>query len=274
MFCRACGADIPDNSGYVCPKCGQHPGTPDANSPDFSMAEPHARTGPDFEQRDRLGFFAAWMSTAKGVLTDPVRTFETMRLDDITSPVIFAITNGVIAGVISGVWMFFWILIMGAAGLSGNPNGPDPIAMLGGAAVAAIVMPLFYIIGMPMVALLQMFIGGCINHVCLLVVGGAKNGIEATFRVGGYCTIFMVLGAVVPPIPCIIQLWALAVMIWSFVVVILALREAHNAETWQAVVAVLLPTVVICGIVLAFFFLVIAAGAAGGSSGGNFGRWP
>lgn len=92
-------------------------------------------------------------------------------------------------------------------------------------------------------------------HVLLLIFNGATHGYGTTVRV--FCYAYSpAIFAVVP------LLGGLIGGIWSVVLVIIGLREAHEADAWKPAVAVLLP---LAGTLILFFLVMFAAFMAAGS---------
>jgi hypothetical protein len=99
------------------------------------------------------------------------------------------------------------------------------------------------------------FIGAAIFHVCLMLVGGAKQSFETTFRVVCFS------GGSVNPLLVIPFCGGFIVGIWKIVLYCIGLARAHETDTGRAVLAVLLPLIVCCGggFLLAIMFGVLGA---------------
>jgi hypothetical protein len=96
---------------------------------------------------------------------------------------------------------------------------------------------------MPLILFVSIVIWALVLHVSLFLVGGAKEEFEATFRVVCYSSGPSLCGA----IP-IIGTWIS--LPWRMYLVIIATREVHRITTVKAVVAVLLPTIACCGLIV------------------------
>jgi len=107
--------------------------------------------------------------------------------------------------------------------------------MIGGVGLIflLILTPLFVVIGT--------FIGSAIYHVCLMIIGGAKQPFETTFRVVCFG------GGSVSPLLVIPFCGGLVVLVWKIVVYSIGLARAHETETGRALLAVLLPLIICCG---------------------------
>ena len=115
--------------------------------------------------------------------------------------------------------------------------------------ILLILAPVFVVIGT--------FIGSAILHVCLMIVGGAKQSFETTFRV-----ICFAEGSA-SPLLVIPFCGGLITGIWKIVLYCIGLARAHETDTGRAVIAVLLPLIICCG----GFLLLMAV------MFGAFGAW-
>jgi hypothetical protein len=98
-----------------------------------------------------------------------------------------------------------------------------------------------------------MFIASAILHVCLMIVGGAKQSFETTFRVVCFAE------GSVSPLLVIPFCGGLVVGIWKIILYCIGLARAHETDTGRAVIAVLLPLIVCCGGLLLLIFGVLGA---------------
>jgi hypothetical protein len=103
-----------------------------------------------------------------------------------------------------------------------------------------------------------MFVAAGILHLVLLLLGGARRGFEATFRVVGFSEATSVLFL----LPFCGQLLG---WIWCAVLYVLGLAEAHGIGHGKAAAAVLLPVALCCccGAVLALLFGTALSSFAG-----------
>jgi hypothetical protein len=91
-----------------------------------------------------------------------------------------------------------------------------------------------------------------------MVVGGAKRPFEATFRVACYA------GGSTAVLQLLPMCGTIASSIWNFVCMVIGLSEVHGISKGRAAVAVLLPSIVCCGLALVAITAVVMA--AGGMS--------
>jgi hypothetical protein len=130
-----------------------------------------------------------------------------------------------------------------------------------GALVGAGVGSVFMLFLAPVFVLIGLFIAAGITHLCLMIVGGANQSFETTLRVFSYGSGSANVFQLVPFCGGMIS------AVYGLVVNCIGLAQAHETDTWRAVVAILLPLVVCCGGGFLFVLLVIG-GAAGLSNWG------
>ena len=147
-----------------------------------------------------------------------------------------------------------YAVIGGIAGLIAGMDSlksANPLVVVGVvlAVVAgmAIVFPLF--------ALMRIYIGAGIDHLCLLLLGGGKSGFDATLRAYCYAMSPGVFGLI--PV-CSGYFWE----IWRLVLSILAYKNVHRMSGGRATAAVLLPL----GFCCVGYIGIIAVSAAFGHS--------
>jgi hypothetical protein len=102
-----------------------------------------------------------------------------------------------------------------------------------------------------MVAVTTFVVAG-ILHLMLLLLGGARRGFEATFRVACYAhatTLLLVVPFCGAPV----------MMIWRIVAYVIGLAEAHQISHGKALAAVLLPLLALCCCCLGIIFSLAGA---------------
>jgi hypothetical protein len=179
------------------------------------------------------------------VLTKPGSAFTAMKRDGgLGDPLIYALMGGCFGFI---VYLLFFLFMPSMMTL-GDRN---PIGQLAWGTIGVI----FMIILVPVFLAICLFIGSAIVHLCLMIVGGAKQTFETTFRV--------VCFAVGSTYPLIIVPFCGGVIsgIWGIVVECIGLARAHETDTGRAVLAVFLPLIVCCGggFLLAMMFGVLGA---------------
>jgi hypothetical protein len=202
------------------------------------------RSGLPWENRQQRGFLPAFFDTLVLVLSKPADAFTVMKREGgFGDPLIY----GLIGGCFGYVIYLLFILLMPSLAMFGDRNNTLTgfIGVGFGLVVCIILVPLF-------VALI-LFIGAAILHVCLMIVGGAKQPFETTFRV-----LCFALGSTYPLI--IVPFCGGVIAgIWGVVLQCIGLAKAHETDVGRAVLAVFLPLIVCCGfgIILAMLIPVL-----------------
>ncbi len=213
-----------------------------------STAAPGApRSGLPWDERRTKGLFNAFIETLQMVLTRPVAAFTAMKREGgLGEPLFYAIIGGTF-GVMFAVTYNF---VLRSFTPFGDRHG-TLAHLFGGLTwiILLILAPVFVVIGT--------FIGSAILHVCLMIVGGAKQSFETTFRV-----ICFAEGSA-SPLLVIPFCGGLITGIWKIVLYCIGLARAHETDTGRAVIAVLLPLIICCG----GFLLLMAV------MFGAFGAW-
>ena len=204
------------------------------------------RRGPSpWERRSDLGIWHGLYETFKGVLFSPEKLFSTMTHEGgLKEPLAYGLLLGSVGGMLGVFWQFLMV------GESLNSTLPSVIGQvnLGFIFLAVMIMTPFYI-------LINMFVVSGILHLCLVIVGAARNGFEGTFRTVAFSQSTKILGLV--PI-----LGGLIGWVWHFIVQVIGLREMHETSYLRTIIAMLLPVALMVVIILAVVILYfVLAGA-------------
>ena len=201
------------------------------------------RQAPPWENRSELGLWQGIYQTFKGVLFSPDKLFSTMtHKGGIMEPLAF----GLLFGSIGSMFGFFWQFLM----ISGS------LMALGEKLVGQLSMSLIFfviIIISPLFVIIAMFLTSAILHLLLLVVRGAKNGFEATFRVVSYSQATQIWG-VIP------FLGGFIGGLWLIIVQIIGLREIHETSYLRVILALLIPVALILLVFLAIVIPLLVFG--------------
>lgn len=185
---------------------------------------------------------AALGTTWKGATFDPARFFaRTPRNEGTGAALVYYLALGIL---VAGTTLFWNSLdIMGRrAGAESVLPGLVQIS------------PLVQFLLAPALLLTALFVSAGVVHVLLLIFDGASNGFATTLRVFCYAYSPALFGIV--PVP-----GALIGSIWSVVLAIIGLREAHEAAAWKPAVAVLVPVAgAVILLVMTALALVLALG--------------
>ena len=207
------------------------------------------RTGLPWENRTSGSLVNALVDTVTMVLTKPDQAFALMKREGgLVDPVLYILILGTICGVIA---VGFQSLFHSFGLFTGSHNQWDRLMGIG--------VGWFSIILLPVLIIVTVFIGSALVHLCLMIVGGAKQSFETTLRVvcfaGGSAHVLQIVpicGGVLAGIA-------------SLVLNTIGLARAHETDTWRALVAILLPVFVCCGGWLFIIFAIIGGAAASGS---------
>jgi len=198
------------------------------------------RSGLPWEHRQERGLFNAFVETLVIVLTKPGEAFTVMKREGgLGEPLIYALIGGCLGGIVS------LLFSLGLQSVGFFADRHDTFAAMTGMGVGSaafiVLVPLFIVIGL--------FIGGAIVHLCLMIVGGANQSFETTFRVIAFSQ------GSTGPLQMIPVCGGVIAGAWALVCNCIGLARAHETDTGRAVLAVLLPVIVCCGgLFLLFMF--------------------
>ncbi len=232
-------SDVPSEAGALPP-----PLPPSAPAPPPPPPPGGQAPGSDFpwDARDRLGFVTAFAETTLSVLTRPASFYRAMPVvGGLGSPLLYALIAGWLGLAAAALYQAIWISIVGPSMLPFGMERAEVRAALaylesGMGLVAQVVFGGIWVV-------ISIFIAAGILHVVLLVIGGARRGFEATFRVVCFAEATMLLFAI--PL-FLIPFCGLIPVIWCLVLYALGLAEAHGIGIGQATAAVLLPILLLC----------------------------
>jgi hypothetical protein len=257
-LCPHCHHALPDPLPGHCPNCG---GDPAARALPPPLPPPAADAGPPppgipWDERDRIGVLSALVETTRQVLFEPGAFFRAMPVTGgLASPLLYGVVVGWIGLAAAAFYQAVFRSVVGSAwGALGER--PEIAAVLGwvegwaGFAAQVVFGGVFVVIGL--------FVAAGILHVMLLLLGGARQGFEATFRVAGFAqatSVLFLLPFCGQPIG----------FVWCLVLYILGLAQAHQISHGKAAAAALVPLLVVCCCCagLAFLFAGAIAGLAG-----------
>jgi hypothetical protein len=283
--CPNCHAILPQPPERFCPNCGTDLGAalPGGFAPPPAYGQPPGYSDPGFppppgyppsgggylppggsppgggtpwERRDQIGFVSALIETTREVLTAPTAFFRAMPiLGGIPSPLLYGLIVSYVGLVASTIYSAVFRSVLGSSLTQlGANTGMERLAPLlqGGASLVVnlIFGPVFIVAGL--------FISAGILHLVLLAIAGGGRGFEATFRVVAYSQ----AGSVFNLVP---LCGGLVTAVYTVVLLIIGLSEAHQITRGRAAAVVLVPLVVLCcccgGAVAALIFGL--AGALG-----------
>ena len=207
------------------------------------MGEPTSST--PWEDMPSLGFFAAFFRTIKEVLFTHTQFFQKMPVGNgMTAPLFYGVILGFVGALISVLLQYALFGSMGSF-----PGGEGMEGMGGSIQLFQTTFIIIYAIFLPLLIAIGLFIISGIFHLCLLIVGAGKRGFEATFRVVAYTSSTQVF-AIVPVIGAFIM------TIYNLVLWTIGFRESHRTTTGRALIAVLLPVIVVAFFGIAFAVII------------------
>ena len=213
-------------------------------------ALPVVANGLPWEHRAETGFIGGLFETVRMVLLEPKAAFATMKqTGGLGAPLFFFVLLATLGGA-AGV---FYQSVYSSLESAATPEQQAVAAIF--SSTAAIGMTIMLL---PLFLAAFAFVSAGLVHLALIVVGGAKRPFEATFRVACYA------GGSTAVLQLLPVCGTVASSIWNFVCMIVGLSEVHGISKGRAIIAVLLPSIVCCGLAIAAFAAVIAA--AGGMS--------
>ena len=194
------------------------------------------------------GFIAAFLRTTQEVLFSPTKFFKKVAAGEgYWSPFIFAMISGIIG--CGAILLWQWLFLSGMV--------PPQIRSV----TTYSLFLVFAIILIPFWVAFSIVVGSGVIHLCVMIVGGNRKGFEATFRVISYshsATLFYI----VPLIGTFVG------GVYLMILAILGVREGHGISTGKAVLAVLLPLIIVFGLgILLAIFIPLFIGSLGSYRG-------
>lgn len=187
-----------------------------------------------------------FVDTAREVTLTPVPFFKALaREGGLGAPLLYAVIGLLIGGAATVIYQLF--LPFGPMGM----GGPRGAAAFGAG----------YLIILPVLGIVGLFIMSGLLHVLLMLIASSKQPFETTFRVMAYTMGTTSLANLVPIVG------GMASGIWSLILLVVGSSEAHEVPVAQAAIAVLVP-VVLCCVLFALFWGVVAALIFGGVAAG------
>ncbi len=251
--CPFCSQEIQQHASK-CVHCGQWLTPPEPGGPEVEyhqgagmVSHPQYEEAPHDDQDERdcpwddrgsYGTLNAYFATASKSLFHPVKFFSKVPRDaGYLNPILF----GVMTIFLSVVFAFIWSSLLSKGG---------------GLFIFLIGIPIIVLGSFIMIPII-LFVGSGILHLCLMIVRGANEGFQTTFRVMSYSSVPYLFNVI--PV-----LGGIVASIWTIVLTVIGLREMHKTSTAKSVIAVFLPLafVVALGIVAALAVPAMLRGSA------------
>ena len=175
----------------------------------------------------------------KGFLISPVETFQKVKDEDLGPLMKYFVVLAVIFSIL-------WAIIFAAMASAMTAMMPIKMPFMGAAAggLAAVTMFISYLI----LLIIGLFICAAIVHIFVYLLGGRKGYTQTVKAIGYGMTPSLLLGWI-PFIGIIAGIWAL-------IVEIIGIRELQEMSTGKAVLAMILPLIIIVIIAVAIFMYV------------------
>ena len=198
------------------------------------------RGGAPWENRSGLGLWQAIYQTIRRVLFSPDSYFRMLTFrGGLREPLAFGLLTGSVGCMLS----VFWQVLMFSGGL----------LSIGDAITGQFTFGLIFLVAIifiPIAVILGMLVSSAIWHLFLLLLGGANNGFEATFRVICYSQAAQVWG-LIPFVGGWVSL------IWQLIVQIIGLKEIHETSYLKVLFAFLIPVTIIVFLVITAIILLV-----------------
>jgi hypothetical protein len=184
------------------------------------------------------------MTEMKGFLMSPSETFKKTNGKSLGAAYQYYVALLVIFTVLYGIV----VVSMGLAAFTSMVDTMGGMPIVGGVAAGAvanfsgfvIALGVFFVYLVFLFYLLGIFVQGLILHAFVLLMGGEK-GAKQTVKTTMYASTPFLLFGWIPFV-------SIIAYIWSFVLLIIGLRENHEMELGNAIIVVFLP--VVLGIIL------------------------
>jgi len=184
--------------------------------------------------------------TAVAFVTKPIESFSKMSLTvDLVRPIAYFVAFVIMGIAVGQLWRYlFWT--PATSGIEFVPKdvmaqAPWLKVMLGRPTL--LVVACLMVIA-PVVNLITLFIWSAVVHLFLAMVGAAPKGFTATLRVVCYSQTASV-AVLIPIVGGLIQ------VVWSLVIQVIGLSQAHRVSGGKATFAVIAPLLLCCGCVVA-----------------------
>src|SRR5438552_12063187 len=208
-----------------------------------------SRSGLPWDHRQERGFFNAFIETLVMVLTKPGEAFTAMKREGgLGEPLIYALIGGCVGGLVS----FLFSLGLQSFGFFADRH--NTFAAMAGMGIGSVM----FVVLIPLFIIIVLFIGSAIVHLCLMIVGGANQSFETTFRVLAFSH------GSTGPLQMIPICGGVVAGVWALVCNCVGLARAHETDTGRAVLAVFLSLIVRSGggLLIAFMFGALGAWSA------------
>jgi len=214
--CPSCGKPVPQvGEGHYCPYCAAS--LENVKGDEVIQAEEVVSYYSPWDDREKVGFVKALFDTWVQTVFNPVQFFSKMPPGGgMGGPLLYGFIMSEISLLVAMMWQGMSLFVPSFVERGGMEYLGAPKA---GMTFIFFISPILVLVGL--------FLSSAILHLCLLIVGGARQSFETTFRVVCFATSA--------------QLWSLVPFcggfvagIWNLVLQIIGLRESHDISTGRA----------------------------------------
>jgi hypothetical protein len=249
-------ADNPFASSSIGPPLPPKPSAPGVNpyaapvATGYSVSPQYTGPRPGLPWEVEQQSIGCWFRTTGIILGSPTRAFSMMRqYGGMGGPMLFGI-YGLGMPIAAALVLIIPLVLLIALAAGGN----DALQAAGGVLIISLVVAVFALVYALIVPTLGALISAAIYHVLLLLVGGARQGFETTFRVVSFAQGSLFWLIIIPYIgPTVMG-------VWSLVLLIIGLSKAHEVPAGKVALAIFLPLIVCTG--LALIAIMIGLGIA------------
>lgn len=235
----------------VCPRCGTaillQPSAPPATSPAEAPPRPEERRFPWETRTSALDLGALWRTTRE-ILFHPKRAFSSASYDaGSRSALIYALVYGSLGQILAIYWGTLGGILEGTI-----ETGTVETTLL--FAGTALLTPVFFLI--------VLYLGAGLVHLFLKLLRGVRRPFAATFQVAAYvCGATSLVNLL--PLSLLPVVGGMIISVWALVLNCIGLASAHQTSTARALLALVLPLLLLVGIAVLFALLVAAVGFLG-----------
>ncbi len=216
-----------------------------------SAIEPQRGVMPAWESEGDQAFLQRVIGTVKESLGSPGVTFSHLsKAKAILRPFLYFLMLGTAGNIIAlGYQLAFSIA------------NPEHLTKQAPTFPVEWIVPIYLVAMflMPVIVSVIAFLTAGLYHLGLMITGSAKEGFATTFRVACYVHGSTSIFQCIPFCGQYVQI------VWNLVGVVIGLHKAHKIAIAPAIVAVIVPMVLLCGFMIAVLTLVFGAAVAGGA---------